>query len=240
MPPLPTRFLPLPSLRLAYCEHGSGPPLLLLHGNSGSKAAFHQYQTAFFPDFHTFALDSRGHGQSVSQDARLEYCQLAQDVIEFTEALALAPCAVVGYSDGGILALFLAHLRPELFSRLVAISPNYLVSGTEEGDLLLLQRIYRLMGALSRLGLPLKKHLVRWELMLRDCGLTPADLGAIHADLLILHAEKDSVKESHIREIAGLVSGAGRQQIPGCTHLNILNQPATVAAIRSYLTAAVQ
>jgi len=43
------------------------------------------------------------------------------------------------------------------------------------------------------------------------------------------------VKESHIREIASLVPGAGRQQIPACTHLNILNQPATVAAIRSYL-----
>jgi len=73
--------------------------------------------------------------------------------------------------------------------------------------------------------------------MLRDCGLTPADLGAIRADLLILHAEKDMVKEEHICEIAGLVPGARRQQIPACTHLNILNRPATVAAIRGYLTA---
>jgi len=77
MPKPNTQFLPLPSVRLAFREHGSGPPLLFLHGNSGSKATFRQYQTAHFPDFHTFALDSRGHGQSISQDEHLEFWSAA-------------------------------------------------------------------------------------------------------------------------------------------------------------------
>jgi len=43
------------------------------------------------------------------------------------------------------------------------------------------------------------------------------------------------IKPEHIREIAELVPNTELEMIPGCTHMNILRQPATAAAIRQYL-----
>ena len=65
---LPTQYLDLPTLRVAYCETGSGNNLMLLHGNSESKSIFKQYQTECFADFHTYALIAAGTvkaGQSI-------------------------------------------------------------------------------------------------------------------------------------------------------------------------------
>jgi len=59
---LSTEYVDLGDICIAYRQHGSGRALLLLHGNSGSKAMFKPYQLEHFPQFHTFALDSRGHG----------------------------------------------------------------------------------------------------------------------------------------------------------------------------------
>ncbi|NMD31205.1 MAG: hypothetical protein GYA80_05775, partial [Chloroflexi bacterium] len=50
---LSTEYVDLGDIRIAYRQHGSGRALLLLHGNSGSKAMFKPYQLEHFPQFHT-------------------------------------------------------------------------------------------------------------------------------------------------------------------------------------------
>jgi pimeloyl-ACP methyl ester carboxylesterase len=64
MAPLPTQYVDLPDLKMAYCEAGSGEKLLFLHGNSESKEIFLRYQLEHFKDYQTFALDSRGTGRA--------------------------------------------------------------------------------------------------------------------------------------------------------------------------------
>ena len=128
-------YLDLDDIRIAYSEHGSGPNLILLHGNSGSKEMLRSYQTSHFTDFHTWALDSRCHGRSRSDDDSLSIEQIGDDVIRFCRAKGIAEAGVIGYSDGGNIALFLAKKEPALFPRVIAISPNYLVSGTTDSGL---------------------------------------------------------------------------------------------------------
>ena len=134
MEKLPTEYLDLGDVRIAYREHGAGPALILLHGNSASKAMFSKYQTVHFATFRTIAVDSRGHGETVSIDTQYSIHQYSEDVIGLCRAKGISQAFVIGYSDGGNIALFLAKNAPDIFKKIVAISPNYLVSGTIPAD----------------------------------------------------------------------------------------------------------
>ena len=235
MPNLPTRYLDLPDLRVAYRQAGSGPTLLLLHGNSESKKIFARYQQEFFTDFTTLALDSRGHGQSRSKDTEYTIAQYCQDVIHFCRAKGISKTHLVGYSDGGNIALFLVQRAPELFERVVAISPNTLVSATEEDTLRLFTRMMKTFKILRKFGLPTQKYIMRFNLMLTDIGISDEELATIRTGMKILYAEHEMIKESHIQDIARLIPNTDLEKVMGCTHMNILNQPRTVEAIREYL-----
>lgn len=232
---LPTRYQDLSDICVAFCEHGSGSTLLFLHGNSESKKLFTAYQTEHFADYHTFALDSRGHGQSRSNDKAYTIPQFSNDVIRFCAAQGIERCHLVGYSDGGNTALLLAKHAPQLFDRIVAISPNYLASGTDEKTLRLFTRLSKLWKFLRKLGMPTQKYIMRFDLMLNDIGITADELRTIQTGMKILYAEEEMIKPDHIREIAELVPDAELEMVPGCTHMNILQHPRTVAAIREYL-----
>jgi len=235
MQDLQTCHLELPDLKVAYREAGSGPNLLLLHGNSESKKIFKRYQSEFFTDYHTYALDSRGHGESRSKDTAYTIPQYCQDVIHFCQEKGISKTHLVGYSDGGNIALLLAKNAPQLFDRIIAISPNYLASGSEDRFLQSITRDYQRMKHLNKWGMPNRKKMMRYELMLNDIGITAEELRDIRTGMKILYAEDEMIKEDHIKEIADLIPNTSLERIDGCTHMNILDQTGTVAAIRAYL-----
>jgi pimeloyl-ACP methyl ester carboxylesterase len=235
MSKLPTEFVDLDDLSLAYCQHGSGPALILLHGNSESKSIFSKYQTEYFPAFHTFALDSRGHGESRSQDKNLSIEQISDDVIKFCKAKAITEAVVIGYSDGGNIALFLAKKVPELFTKLVAISPNTLVSGTTDSSLRLFKRIIKVMTFLSRVGFNFEKYLMTFDLMMHDIGLSDDDLKSIKTKVKIIYAEKDMIKEDHIKDIAAAIPGCELEKVMGCTHMSIIHDLNAIKLMQEYL-----
>ncbi|HNT77772.1 MAG TPA: alpha/beta hydrolase, partial [Anaerolineae bacterium] len=127
MEKLSTAYVDLGDVKIAYRDYGAGPTLILLHGNSESKSLFTQHQTIHFKMFHTIAIDSRGHGETLSEDTHYSIGQYSDDVIRLCQAKGITEAGVVGYSDGGNIALFLAKKAPQLFKKIVAISPNYLV-----------------------------------------------------------------------------------------------------------------
>ncbi|MBN2256732.1 MAG: alpha/beta hydrolase [Anaerolineaceae bacterium] len=230
-----TQFLDLADIRIAYREHGSGAVLILLHGNSSNKSLFSKYQMVHFKDFRTIALDSRSHGQSESHDTHISIAQISDDVIRFCKARGIANAAVIGYSDGGNIALFLAKNAPKIFHKVVAISPNYLVSGTTENSLRFIERTEKTLRLLAHLGFPTRKALMRFELMLNDIGLTDQDLKKIQTSLRILYAEHDMIKEEHILEMGQLIPGVTVRRVEGCNHMTIFHKPETIADIRKYL-----
>lgn len=232
---IPVEYQQLEDIKIAFCQYGSGPDLLLLHGNSESKQIFENYQLQYFTDFHTYALDSRGHGQSICSDDVLTIEQIADDVIAFCRARGIIETRVIGYSDGGNIALHLAWKAPELFLRIVAISPNTLVSGTTDGSLHTFTTIYKVMGFLKRLGLPMQKYMRTWELMLKDIGISDTDLQAIQTKVKIIFAEKEMIKEDHILHIAALIPGAEVEKIADTTHMNIIKNAKAVEVMQRFL-----
>ena len=230
-----TLFQDIGDAKFAYREHGTGQVLILLHGNSESKSIFSKYQQVYFNGFRTIAIDSRGHGETVSNDNFFSIKQYSEDVIQFCREKNITRAAVIGYSDGGNIALFLAKKEPKIFHKIVAISPNYLVSGTTDGTLWLIRVGKRLLQVFARLGAPTHKAILRFDLMLNDIGITASELSCIQTSLRILYAEHDLIKEEHILEIGRLVHGSTVKKIGRCNHMTILSKPEIIADIQSYL-----
>jgi hypothetical protein len=67
--------------------------------------------------------------------------------------------------------------------------------------------------------------------MLKDIGLTDDELTGINANILILYAEKDMIKEEHILKMSGLIKNCRVKKIMGCTHLNIYKRKETIKEI---------
>jgi len=230
-----TEYVRLPDVRIAYRQAGSGPALLLLHGNSESKSIFAKYQQVYFPMFHTYAVDSRGHGETVSEDDAYTIGQYADDVIAFCGALGISKAHVIGTSDGGNIALHLAKKAPKTFTKLVAISPNYLAAETVDWTLTLFQTMKTVLVAIGKLGLPTRKAILRFNLMLTDIGLSAQDLAGIRTKVRILYAEHDLVKESHILEIGRLIPDAGVRKVDGCNHITVFEKKESIADITEFL-----
>jgi pimeloyl-ACP methyl ester carboxylesterase len=231
-----TKYLQLGDVKIAYCEHGSGVPLLLLHGNSESKSIFRELQLKHFRHFHTYAIDSRGHGQSTSADGEYSISQLSDDVANFCKKLGIRKTYVVGFSDGGNICLLLAKKHPEIFEKIVALSPNYLVSGMTDDALRALNRRYKMLLLLEKLRLPVRKSIMRWRLMLVDIGITDDELKSIRANVCMLYAENDVVKEEHLLKMSQLIAGCRVKKIARCNHFNIYKKEAAVKEMSAYLT----
>jgi pimeloyl-ACP methyl ester carboxylesterase len=230
-----TKYLNLGNIKIAYCEYGSGPNLLLLHGNSENKSIYKKHQLKYFEKFHTFAIDSRGHGQSISEDNEYSINQYSDDIINFCKKLGINETYVVGFSDGGNICLFLAKKNPEIFKKMIALSPNYLVNGTTNESLKFLNKMYQMFSFMEKLHFPMKKVIMRWELMLKDIGITDGELKEIKAKMYIIYAENDMIKEEHLLKIAELIKDCKIKKIKNSTHINIYKNEETIKEIIEYL-----
>lgn len=100
-------------------SRGEGAPLVLLHGLFGNAGNFATIQRRLAePGRHVVALDLRNHGASPHAPA-MDYATMARDVQETLAALALPPCAMLGHSMGGKVAMMLALTAPETITRLL-------------------------------------------------------------------------------------------------------------------------
>ena len=106
-------------LRVYYEVHGEGEPLLLIHGGTATSQSWASHFPAFTEHFQVFAPDSRGHGRTDNPTGELDYRLMADDVAALVSALGLRRPFVLGYSDGGQIALELGMRYPELARALV-------------------------------------------------------------------------------------------------------------------------
>lgn len=99
-------------------ERGQGPPLVLLHGLFGQAANFGAVGRRLATAHRVIALDLRNHGQSPHADG-MDYPAMAEDVLETLRARHALPCALVGHSMGGKVAMTAALVAPAAVERLL-------------------------------------------------------------------------------------------------------------------------
>jgi 2-succinyl-6-hydroxy-2,4-cyclohexadiene-1-carboxylate synthase len=109
-----------------YWTGGSGRPLLLLHGFTGSGAGWEWYLAAWGSDYQLIAPDILGHGRSAAPAAPARYTMaaVAADLIALLDQLGLVKVDLLGYSMGGRLALYLVCHFPDRFDRLILESSS--------------------------------------------------------------------------------------------------------------------
>ncbi|HEX2844099.1 MAG TPA: alpha/beta fold hydrolase, partial [Candidatus Limnocylindria bacterium] len=111
-------------INLYYESHGSGRPMVLLHGGLGSGEMFGPTLPALAANHRVIVVDLQGHGRTADIDRPLDPRLMADDVAALIDHLGLDRPDVVGYSLGGGVAMQVAFKHPDRVRRLVAVSAN--------------------------------------------------------------------------------------------------------------------
>jgi pimeloyl-ACP methyl ester carboxylesterase len=117
--------------QIYYAIYGKGDPVILLHGGLGNGDHWSNQVPALAKHFQVIAIDSRGQGRSTRTRARVTYETMANDVVAVMDKLELAHAAVVGWSDGGEIALKIAIEHPDRVSKLFVFGANYNSDGSK-------------------------------------------------------------------------------------------------------------
>ncbi len=111
-------------VRLHYAEGpASGPPLVLVPGQSMPWESYCKVIPLLADRFHVFAVDVRGHGKSAHTPGAYTFSRCGQDLVEFLRVVVGGPAICCGNSSGGIIALWAAARAPELVKAVLAEDP---------------------------------------------------------------------------------------------------------------------
>src|SRR5215211_5209080 len=121
-----------PMTSLAYEVHGAGPPLILLHGLSGSGRWWGRNVPAFASSFRTYVVDLPGFGASRGvRWSRLD--DTVDRLADWIAAEGLSPAHIAGHSLGGTVAARLAARHPVRVARLVLVDAAIRLEGKRPG-----------------------------------------------------------------------------------------------------------
>jgi pimeloyl-ACP methyl ester carboxylesterase len=115
----PMPYLSVDNVRLYYEQHGTGPPVALIHGLGSSSRDWFAQIPHLASRHRVIVCDLRGHGQSAKPSGPYSMPQFARDVAVLLRKLDAVPAQIVGLSMGGMVALELAASTRGLVRRLV-------------------------------------------------------------------------------------------------------------------------
>ena len=192
---------------MAYAPHvvrqGGGPPLLLLHGN-GEDHTYFTPQMAPLGAYRTvYALDTRGHGRSPRGDVPFTMAQFAQDLLDFMDGEGLERADILGFSDGGNIALTFALAHRERVDRLVLNGANLDPSGVKAHIQLPIVLGYRLASLFASKNPGARRNAEILGLMVNEPHIDPAALEDLRVPALVIAGTRDMIREEHTRLIAG-------------------------------------
>ena len=220
-------------------QTGSGEEsILLLHGGlSNSDDLLSTVGAALSDRYRVVAFDRRGHGRTADNDAPFTYRSMAGEAVAVLDQVVGGPAHLVGWSDGGIAALFTTMVRPDLVDRQVLIGTNYHHGGVAELDVDpssdLVAGMAELYGERSPDGIEhfpvvLAKTEAMWPV---EPTLTIADLRSIRTPTLVLVGDDDLVHLDHTVSLYESLRAAQLAVIPGTSHAVVVEAPAAVTQI---------
>lgn len=222
-------------ISLYYQSYGSGEPLILLHGN-GEDAGYFVHQIGFFAaNYHVFAVDTRGHGQSPRGAAPFTIKQFADDLQGFMNEHNLEKATILGFSDGANIAMKFALCYPERTRALVLNAGNLNIWGLESSTRHKIGKRYVKAYFRSFKSDHEKRVLELQRLMLFDPNIRPKDLESIRVPTLIIAGTKDLIKPAHTDLIAQSIPGAVKVLIPGDHAVAFKNPSAFNHAVDDFL-----
>lgn len=220
----------------------NGEAVVLLHGGLSATEDWDKYVLPAIRDsFHVFAYDRTGQGRTADQIGSLHFSFQTREAIAYLEDVVKGPAHLIGWSDGGIIALMVAIERPDLVKSIVAIGANYHYEhGGEAIPLWEISDEDRQEHAMRSPDAPetLDSKVARmWTIWNTEPTLSEKDLGEIRCPTLILASDDESFSFAHITSMYEAIPLGQLAIIPGTSHYVIKEKPEiTQAIIKDFLT----
>ena len=200
--------------RIVYATRGDGPTLVLLHGGGDSgEHSFARQLDVFSERHHLVAPDQVGQGRTPDIPAALTYTGMMDDTAALLKRLRLKHVDVVGFSDGGILALMLAIRHPELVRRLVVSGVNIAPEGLNADDL---EELRATQNPRPKTIDEKLAHL--WATSPTESELSVAMLAKISQPVLLISGDRDAITLEHTLKIFHALPDAELCVLPGTDH----------------------
>ncbi len=249
-------------ITLYYEIHGTGQPLVLLHGGLGAIEMFGAVLHALAATHQVIGVDLQAHGRTADIDRPLRYETMADDVAALIAQLGFDRAAVMGYSLGGGVALQIAIRHPEVVEKLVVVSAPYRRDGWYSEVLAGMNQ----MGAhaaepmkqtpMYQLYSTIAPRVEGWPILLAKTGDLlrqdynwSAEVATLTMPTLLVIGDADSVSPAHAAAFFALLGGgkgdagwdhAGMTPhrlaiLPGVTHFDSFSTPALPPVVVAFL-----
>ena len=253
-------------INLYYEIHGTGRPLVLLHGGLGASEMFGPALEQLAASHQVIAVDLQGHGRTADVDRPIRIETMAEDIAALIDHLGIEQVDAVGYSLGGGVAFQLAVRHPGKVRKLVVVSA-YFRDDAVDPALRAQQQQVNAAAAEFMKDTPMYALYVRLaprpedfprlvdkigEYMSQPFDLTD-QLREIRVPTMLVSADADMAPPSHLVEAFKLLDGGlrdggwmgeGRPKgghalaiLPGLQHYNLFSSPLTAATILAFLDA---
>src|SRR5271155_1595985 len=214
-----TGYAPVNGLKMYYEVHGSGDPVVLLHG---AFMTITNNWTGWIGELSktrkVIAVELQGHGRTADIDRDISSANLADDVAALLDHLKIPRADVIGYSMGGGVALQCAIRHPEKVRKVVSISSVFRHDGSvkEARDAIPQLTAEAFKGSpieteYKKLS-PTPNEFPNFVKHLLAAHAKPDDLGAdklkdTKAPMFFIHGDADGVRLEHVAEMFRLKGG---------------------------------
>lgn len=259
-----TGYAPVNGLKMYYEIHGSGEPLVLLHGAFMAVTNdWRDWVNELSKTRKVIAVEMQGHGRTGDIDRDITYENLSDDIAALVEHLRITHADVVGYSLGGGVAIQTALRHPEKVQKVVSISAPIRRDGwvREAND------AWPSFNPEMFKGTPTEAE---WKKLnpkpdgfadffnhIKAAAMRPYDFGAdklkaSKAPMFFIFGDADGVRLDHIAEMyrlkGGEVHGDMRPRpesrlaiLPNATHVTLVNRRAEIIPmVKDFLGAKTQ
>jgi len=185
-----------------YVEKGKGTPIILLHGNGESSDYFKGQIDEFSGQYHVYAMDTRGHGRTPRGDKPFTIRQFADDLLGFMDRHQIGKAHLLGFSDGGNIAMVFAIRHPDRVDRLILNGANLNAGGVKRSTQIPIEIGYRIAKRFSARSDSARRNAEMLGLMVNEPDVSPEELAGIRAKTLVIAGTRDMIREEHTRMIA--------------------------------------
>jgi pimeloyl-ACP methyl ester carboxylesterase len=229
-------YVTLGEVETWYQFDGNGDPLVLLHGGMSDSTAWGMQVPAFAEVYRVFTPDRRGHGKTPDVDGPLTYDDMAADTVAFLDSVVGGSAHLVGWSDGGIVALLVALRRPDLVRRQVVIGTNFHHDGLldafhlgddpDADDVALFKGMYE-ANAVEPTNWPVffRKSERMWR---EEPTMTIDEIRRIEAPTLVMVGDDDAIEYDHTIAMFEALPASQLAVVPGTSHVLNFEKPALV------------
>ena len=243
-------------IELYYEIHGTGEPLVLLHGGVGASEMFGANLPLLAEGRQVIAVHLQAHGRTADVDRPMSYEAMADDIAALIAHLGFERADVMGYSLGGGVALQTAIRHPERVRKLVLVSIPFKRDGWYPEVLAGMSQTSPETADITQSPLYDLYPNVDWralltklpELLRQDYDWSK-DVAALKTRTMLVYADADGVRVEHVMEFFGLLGGGKRDAgldgsgrpknwlaiVPGATHYDVGSSPALASTVTPFL-----